>query len=260
MPIEVVALYCYPVKSLAGGPVQGAEFGPRGIRHDRRWMIVDETGKFLSQRSTPSMCFLSATTTDSELRIQDRAGDCIVVDLAPTENRLAVRVWDDTVEAAPVALADEWLSDHLAKHVRLVYMPEDASRFAPGSSNQDPISFADGFPALVAGEGSLEALNERLGEPIGMNRFRPNIVVRGSAPFAEDEWRRIQIGDIPFHFCRRCARCNLTTIDPETARSGPEPLRTLAKFRLINQKACFGAYFGPEAAGTIEVGMLLLSG
>ena len=132
-------------------------------------------------------------------------------------------------------------------------MPDDARRFAP-KGVRDPISFADAYPALVVSEQSLEELNHRLEASVGVNRFRPNIVLRGSGAFAEDEWRHITIGETPFHFCRLCARCNLTTIDPQTALFGVEPLRTLAQFRLIDQKACFGAYFGPDGAGRIEVG------
>ncbi len=180
----------------------------------------------------------------------------------PSAPQVDVQIWGDAVTAS---LADDaahaWLSDFLDHDVRLVHMPDHVRR--PVDSDyggaDDTVSFADGFSFLLIGERSLDALNERLVSPVPMDRFRPNLVVSGSPPFAEDTWRRVQIGDLVFDVVKPCARCTMTTVDQTTGRrSSPEPLKTMAEFRRIRYPHSIEVYFGQNLVhrshGVVRVG------
>lgn len=168
-----------------------------------------------------------------------------------------VQVWDSSVAAYRVDLeADRWLTHALERPARLVGMPESSVRpVNPGfDRGSDIVSFADGYPYLVIGEASLEALNRRLEEPVEMRRFRPNITVSGTEPFAEDNWHTFELGDVSFQGVKPCARCVMTTIDPESAKAGREPLATLATFRTVDGQVMFGVNAVPNAHGMVRVG------
>ena len=176
---------------------------------------------------------------------------------ATFERTLLVTIWDDLVfawRAAPAA--DEWLSDALGQPCKLVYMPDMARREVEPDYNPPGtlVSFADGYPYLLAGEAALAELNGRLEAPVGMARFRPNLVFRGGAAYAEDAWADFRIGGLPFRAVRGCSRCGLVTIDPQTAAKSPEPLRTLATYRTAGGKVKFGQNVTGPAAGTLRVG------
>jgi uncharacterized protein YcbX len=150
----------------------------------------------------------------------------------------------------------QWFSEFLELSCQLVYMPDNSyrpvnSRYA---SHNQQVSFADGFPFLLISEASLQDLNERLDQPIPMNRFRPNLVVSGCEAFAEDSWRSIRIGSIPFHVVKPCERCLITTVDQAQGIRGKEPLQTLAQYRLSNGKILFGQNLIPAELGTLQVG------
>ena len=156
---------------------------------------------------------------------------------------MKVQVWDDVCTGWLVdSAADRWFSGFLGAEVRLAWMPPVTVRPADPQfvSRLTRVSFADGFPFLLIGSGSLEDLNGRLATPLPMNRFRPNLVVSGAPPFAEDGWRRIRIGSIEFELVKPCARCMVTTLDQETGMKGQEPLRTLATYRRVNGEVMFG--------------------
>jgi uncharacterized protein len=170
---------------------------------------------------------------------------------------VTVRVWNDQCAAADAGDgAARWLSAALGRPVRLVWMPDGADRRT--DPDYDPlgarVSFADGYPALLAGEASLAALNARLAVPLPMERFRPNVVVTGEAAFGEDTWRRFHIGAVPFDAVKPCARCAVTTIDQDTAERGPEPLRTLATFRRGPSGVLFGMNVVHRGGGVLRVG------
>jgi hypothetical protein len=242
--LHLSAIYVYPIKSLAGIQLDSAAVEARGLTHDRRWMLVDEHNQFLSQRTYVQMALLQTQIGEAGLQVSAPGKGTLVVPYEPqTVERLQVTVWDDTCTAIAVSQeADRWFSAAIGLPCRLVYMPEETIRLVDDryAIADDFVSFADGYPFLVIGQASLDDLNARLETPVPMNRFRPNFVVSGSVPFAEDSWGHFRIGESYFHGVKPCARCVMTTVDQQTAKKGAEPLRTLATYRAANNKIYFG--------------------
>jgi len=256
----VSALYIYPVKSLGGFAVSQAEVQERGFRYDRRWMLVDDQGQFLTQRSHPKMALVKTILYDNHIGLG--AGEAMPETMElPVQTgsgvSVQVRVWNDRVEALwPQLEADAWISDFLGVHCRFVYMTDAAERTAdvryyPSKSG---VSFADSFPYLLTSEGSLDELKRRSGVDLDMRRFRPNIVVSGSNAYEEDRWKTIRLRRTVFKLVKPCARCVVTTIDPDTGRRGKEPLRTLAAYRNQDGKTLFGQNMVAEGRGRVAVG------
>jgi uncharacterized protein len=259
MPASLAAIHIYPVKSASGIALARCAVDDFGFRYDRRWMVTDESGVFVSQRDEPRLALLATALTADALVLAAPGMQPLTVPLEPARSdREPVEVWNDRVDAERCgAAADEWMARFLGKPARLVRMPDDARRqvdrrFAePGERT----SFSDGFPFLLIGQASLDDLNGRLAQPLPMNRFRPNLVVNGSHAFAEDQWARITFDDLTLRVVKPCARCVVTTTDQETAERGHEPLRTLATYRTRDGKVMFGQNLIHEATGTLEVGM-----
>jgi uncharacterized protein YcbX len=257
--MQLASIHVYPVKSCAGFSAAEWDVGTLGFQYDRRWMVVTPRGHFLTQRELPTLALVQPTIAPPHLRLTAPDMPELVTALAPLGGRpIATRVWDDPLEVvAPDHLADRWFSDYLGHEVVLAYFPETVARevdrdYAPEGGQT---GFADGFPFLLIGEASLASLNSRMLTPLPMNRFRPNLVVSGSAPFAEDGWRRITIGGIPMQVVKPCARCVVTTTDQATGlRAGDEPLRTLASFRRQNNEVMFGQNVVHYGRGTFRVG------
>jgi len=260
MPRPVVTgLYVYPVKSCAGTPLHVAEISPRGILHDREFMVTDPDGRFMTQRELPHLAQVRPTLARDGLAFA--APGMPTGKISPTDAgpRHEVVVWRDSVVAVDQgSLIADWLSTFLETQVRLVRMPAESvrrvdPRFAPRPSDQ--VGFADGYPLLLIAEESLDDLNSRLNCPLPMNRFRPNVVVRGTArPYAEDEWAELCIGEVRFNGVKTCARCAITTTDQVTAERGVEPLATLAGYRRIDRGVLFGQNLVHAAPGRIAVG------
>jgi uncharacterized protein len=260
--MHIEALHLYPLKGAAGIALQEWRIGPLGLEGDRRWMLVDPEGRFLSQRRFPGMALLQPGLEDSLLRMEAPGRVPLRLPLHPEGgDAVAVEIWEDRVGAiAPDPGADRWFSDVLDTPCRAVFLPDQARRpvdpeHAPGHLT----SFADGFPVLVATTASLEELNRRLPPsmaPLPMTRFRPNLVVAGvSRPHAEDGWRSLRSGDVEVRLVKPCARCAVTTVDPATGRfTGPEPLRTLEDYRRRKGKVFFGENGVVERGGTLRVG------
>lgn len=253
------AIRRYPIKGMKPQHLEAAEVEQRGLAHDRRWLLVDANGRFISQREHAQLALIDVEVTTSGLRVQ-APGMLPLSVQQPSHKarRRTVQIWDDAVEAV---LADErghhWFSDVIGSACQLVYMDEAAVRpvdtaYAVRPTNE--VSFADGYPVLLTTEASLADLNARLDAPVPMNRFRPNLVVAGCEPFEEDTWRQIRIGEVLFHVVKPCARCVVTTIDQASGMAGKEPLRTLATFRKQGNKVYFGQNLIPDAPGTIRVG------
>lgn len=228
----------YPIKSLRGISLKEAEFDRKGLKLDRRWMLVDERNCFLTQRQYPKMATIGTKVEDGFLVVFNEDGG-LKIPFEPESKRMQlVKVWASEVLAEVYEDSiNDWFSFVLGIRCKLVKMPDGAVRKVDPEyaiSLNDEVSFADGYPFLLTNEASLADLNSRLDEPIPMNRFRPNLVVSGFEPFAEDVWRRIKIGENIFHIVKPSSRCIITTIDQETGeRKNEEPLKTLAKFRSL---------------------------
>ncbi|GAB3743948.1 MOSC domain-containing protein [Lysobacter olei] len=257
--MQLSGLYIYPVKSTAPLAVEQAVVEPRGLQHDRRWMVVDEQGKFLTGRQLPQLTLVRATPDATGLVLEAPDMPSLRVAMAPIGGTLPVTVWKSAVDAhLSGAAADAWLSTYLQRPVRLVYMDDDvhrpvqSTRARPG----DEVSFADGHPLMLITQAALDALNERLAKPVSMLQFRPNLVVDGAPPHAEDDWTRVRIGNVVFDVAKACTRCVFITIDPARGERDPdgEPLRTLTRYRRTPDGVTFGQHLIPRSAGVVRVG------
>jgi hypothetical protein len=259
-PLVIQDLYIYPIKSLAGIRLAQAKVEERGFELDRRWMLIDDTGKFISQRTFPLMATLRVEIGADSLSVYpiSKPDDCILIPFdLEGEVVSSVTVWDDEMSVRLVdSQIDEWFSNVLSMRVRLVKMPLSTDRKVDPkyAVNSESVSFADGMPYLLIGQESLTDLNDKLGIPVPMNRFRPNIVFSGGEPFAEDSWRRIQIGELDFQVVKPCARCVMITIDQDTGVKTTEPLKTLATYRRAGKKVLFGQNVVALSSGVVKVG------
>jgi uncharacterized protein YcbX len=251
-------LYVYPIKSCAGISITSAELTTTGLLHDRRWMLVDEAGGFMSQRAHPRMALISTHLSDGRLIVGAPGMPDLPVPLQRQDgNLIDVEVWGDVNKGELVGEgADRWFSEFLRFPSRLVRKPDDDPRPVDSiyAQSGDQTSFADGFAFLLISEASLDDLNGRLEGPLPMNRFRPNFVVEGCDAYAEDRWGRLHIGGIPFRVAEGCSRCAITTTDQETGKRGKEPLRTLATYRKTGGEVYFGRNLIHDALGTVSVG------
>jgi uncharacterized protein YcbX len=256
--IRVAQLFVYPVKSCAGIEIESATVTATGFELDRRWMVVGDDGNFVSQREHPSLALVKVREAGDRLVLTAPDLPDLEVTLAnPLGPTRRVQVWDDECPAVSEGTdAARWFSRHLGFPARLVRMADDDARPLGSSSAQpgDRVSFADGFPFLLISVASLDGLNRRLPIPVGMDRFRPNIVVDGCEAHAEDGWSRARIGEVAFRFAKPCARCVVTTIDQATCERGREPLRTLSTYRTEDGQVLFGQNLVHDGRGVVRVG------
>ena len=258
--ITLSSLYDYPVKACRGHALERAVVERRGLQHDRRFLIVDSDGLAITQRDIAALALVLPNVTDTTLSLSAPAMPTITLPVAVDGPIQRATVWDDsgikTIDQGDKAA--EWFSTYLKVDARLVFMPKDGIR--PVNPKyaihaDDSVSFADGYPILIASQESLNDLNARLETPLPMDRFRPNLVVSGCQPFEEDTWQRIRIGEVELALVKPCSRCEVTTIDQSTALRGKEPLRTLATFRRVaGSKVMFGVNVIPLKEGQIRVG------
>ena len=255
--MQLSGITIYPVKSCAGinlDRVSLDRFGPVG---DRRWLVVDERGRFVSQRDIASMALIHVEQEQGGIRLSLGDSSIQVLIPGPDAPEVRVSVWEDSVRALLAgSVAGAWLSAQLGRTCRLVYMPENCQRLVDGLYARDgeTVSFADGFPLLLISEASLEDLNSRLDNPVPMNRFRPNLVVSGCDSFAEDGWRRIRIGTVEFNVAKPCSRCAIPSIDQATAKRDGQINRVLASYRRVNGQVMFGQNLLYQRAGTLSLG------
>lgn len=262
---RLARIYVYPVKSCGGVALERAELDDRGLRHDRRYTLVDGEGRFLSQRRVPRMALISVSITGDSLLVEAPGVSTLTLPLEPAYSelgcRVPVRIFDDlTVGAAVGTEADRWFEAFLGLECSLVYMPDDVVRPVDPRYGQggDRVGFADGFPLLLLSEASLADLNSRLSEPVTEDRFRPNLVVSGCRAFAEDGWSRLRIGEVELRVAKPCSRCAITTVDQTTGKKGKEPLRTLTGYRSVSNRVMFGQNLAHEAPGELAVGKLVV--
>jgi uncharacterized protein YcbX len=258
--ITISSLIYYPIKACRGFEVDSAKVERMGLQHDRRMMISRPDGGFLTQREFPRLALVTPKLRDGTLELCAPNYDSMHLGIQTTGTPVPVRVWkskdiqaiDQGEEAA------NWFSDWLSAEVRLVHIADGYRRKVSREyavHPDDHTGFADGYPILLASEEGLQDLNSRLDAPVPMNRFRPNIVVRGCEPFAEDTWNRIRAGDVELAVVKPCARCVVTTIDKNTLETGKEPLKTLAKYRKHKLGAIFGQNVIPFSEGILRLGM-----
>jgi uncharacterized protein YcbX len=263
---ELRSIHIHPVKALRSVALREAVVEPWGLAADRRWVLIDDGGKVVTQRQQPRLALAAAEPVPGGgVRLSAPGRDPLTVPVPEPGGLVTADVFGDKVEAVPAgADADAWCSGYLEADVRLVHMDDPASRrpvdpdyALPGET----VTFADGFPLLLTSLSSLDSLNGLIAEgdhahegPLPMNRFRPNVVVAGAPAWAEDDWSRVAIGEVTFRVAKMCGRCVVTTTDQGTAVRGREPLRTLGRHRRFGDKLVFGQNLVPESVGTIRVG------
>jgi uncharacterized protein YcbX len=255
--LTLSALNIYPVKSAAGIALTSARVDERGLAGDRRWMVVDENRRFLTQRTHPHLALVSVTIEADGLVLNAPGMPALAVPIPRTDAAVRVQVWDDVCDALTAGVtAAEWISRFLGIPCEVIHMYEKTHRMVEveGSAPASEVSFADAFPFLLISEGSLGDLNGRLERPVPMNRFRPNLVVRGCEPYAEDGWRRVRVGEIHFRVVQPCIRCTTTTVDQATGERGKEPLATLATYRRVGTSVLFGQNLIHAGTGELRVG------
>lgn len=244
----LTSLHIYPIKSLAGISVREAVVQQRGLQYDRRWMLVDSQGRFISQREVAEMALLGTTIEPPFLVVFSKKNprQRIHLPLQPPVlemPEILVDIWDDRCTArAHAPDVNGWFSDILGSPLQLVFMPDSTLRptdpkYAPEGM---PVSFADGYPFLLIGQATLDDLNARLDQPLPMNRFRPNFVHIGGEAYEEDGWSDFSIGNVRFRGVKTCARCIIPTTDQDTGLRAAEPLKTLASYRKQGNRILFG--------------------
>jgi len=256
--LKVSALFIYPIKACRGIEVQAFRLDALGPQLDRRFMLVDEQGGFISQRQEPRLSQVVPTLGPTALLVKAPGMQTLKLPLSLRDDGRVteIKVWKHTGPAIEAdASVHEWFSEWLHRPCRLVHMPYAQLRRVDPDYAAEPAftAFTDGFPELLVSQSSVDDLGKRAQMPLSVERFRPNIVVSGSEPYAEDSWKHIRIGDVPFDVVKPCSRCAVTTIDPATSEQGKEPLATLASYRKQNGKTLFGQNCIHRELGTIRV-------
>jgi uncharacterized protein len=257
MSLQLAEIWRYPVKSCRGEQLAEAVVEPWGLAGDRRWMIVDDAGGAVTAREYPPLVLVTPRVEDGKITLASRGLADVTVPVPSGADLVPVDVWGYELPASPAdEEASRWLTGIVGEPVRLVYL-DDPTRRATNpdySQDGDRVSFADGYPLLLTNEASLDAVNGWIAEgtkadegPIPMRRFRPSVVVSGAPAWAEDGWRRLRIGPVTFRVAKGCDRCVFTTIDPDTAAKGHEPLFALARHRRWDNKVWFGVNLIPDA-------------
>jgi uncharacterized protein YcbX len=258
--ITISSLIYYPIKACRGLEVESACVERMGLEHDRRMMLATPEGEFLTQREYPRLALVSPKLQNGLLELSAPGYDSLQLGIQTSGTPVSVNIWkskgvhaiDQGEEAA------QWFSDWLGTEVRLVHFADGYIRRVNEQwavRADDHTGFADGYPILLTSEEGLADLNAHLEKPVPMNRFRPNIVVRGCESFAEDRWNRIRVGDVELAVVKPCARCVVTTIDKQTLETSKEPLRTLGKYRKQELGAIFGQNVIPLNEGRLRLGM-----
>jgi uncharacterized protein YcbX len=255
---SVSSLHVYPIKSCRGLDLKAVRFDLLGPLYDRRFMLVDDSGAFLTQRELPRMALIEPRLGPTALQVSAPGMPQLKVAMTQRDaRRIDIQIFRHTgpAEDAGDHVAD-WFSSVLQRSCRLVRFPEDAVRAVSKhhTALDARVGFADGYPALLLSEASLSDLNSRMKERMTMDRFRPNIVVRDCEPYAEDGWKRIRIGDLVLDVVKPCDRCSITTVDPRSGAAGKEPLATLAEYRKRDGKVLFGQNCVHHGPGSVRVG------
>ena len=257
---KITDLIIYPIKSLGGISVSETQVQTRGLQYDRRWMLVDDQGQFMTQRENPQMALFSCALSENKMVVTYKGEVCTFNLDTVREDATRVQVWSSKFKAQEVdAAASKWFSRHLGLPATLVKMTALSKR--PKRLFTSPfkteLSFADGYPILVLGNESMSHLNAQLENPLHINRFRANIIVDTKTAHEEDTWPDFDLGTARIKIIKPCARCNVITIDQTDATKGKEPLKTLASYRTKRNKIYFGANAIVLKEGHVGVGDLI---
>jgi uncharacterized protein YcbX len=256
---EIADLIVYPIKSLSGVSLDTVEVQSRGLQFDRRWMLVETDGAFITQRDDPTLVKLKIAINPQALEASAPGLGSCKIPFEPEGPPIEVQVWKSVLSAPIVCPAvDEWFSEALGRACHLVAMPPDAPRMINPDYGISPVSFADGMPILVLSELSVQDLNQRLATSVPANRFRANVILRGTQPYEEDSAISLRMGDVELRATKRCGRCLVICTDQETSERVTEPLRTLAAYRTYNNNACMGMFFYPQRLGPLSVGQTVV--
>ncbi|MFF1720938.1 MOSC domain-containing protein [Streptomyces sviceus] len=264
---QLLSIHIHPVKAFRSLTLQEAEVEPWGLAGDRRWALVDDGGKVVTQRQHPRLAQAAAELLPGGGVVLSAPGvEPLAVPVPEPGETVTLDIFGDKVEGVPAAAAaaHAWCSAYLGAQTRLVHMDDPAERrpvepeyALPGET----VTFADGYPLLLTSAASLDALNSLISEgrhaaegPLPVNRFRPNVVVGGTDAWAEDGWSLVAIGDVTFRVAKMCGRCVVTTTDQDRAVRGKEPLHSLGRHRRFGGKLVFGQNLVPRSRGTIRVG------
>jgi len=260
-------IWIYPIKSLGGIALQTASVRRKGLRFDRRWMLIDNNGIAMTQRIYPAMALFKVRIERESIAIDFKKDDKVLSSISfplikTVPQSVSAQVWGDRVEVNEVDhTVSEWFSDLLKNTCRLVAFPEDNPRPVDEKYRvaDDHVSLADAYPFLIIGQASLDDLNQKLEQAVPMNRFRPNFVFTGGTPYIEDTWRDLTIGEVPFVAVKKSDRCILITVNQETGERGAEPLRTLSTYRKESNKVFFGQNLIAIKEGQVSVGDLIIA-
>lgn len=258
MGLVLSQIYIYPVKSLGGISVDSAYADKRGLKYDRRYLLVDENGVFMTQRDFPQLALLKLSINENGFEVlNSKDNSHIIIPFESNSNEnVSVTIWDDVCNAVIVNKElNTWFSNATHKKCFLVYMPENEKRIVEKIyiNEEHIVSFADAYPFLIVGQSSLDDLNKRLEISVPMNRFRPNFVFTGGNAYEEDNWKDFKISDAKFNAVKPCARCVITTTDQDTTERSVEPLKTLSTYRKTNNKVMFGMNVVCNKPGKVSI-------
>lgn len=251
------SIFIYPVKSLGGYRVDRCDLLQKGPQGDRRYMLVDESGRHVTQRELPVLALFRVTPAESGFQICHDGDSIQIPDSLSAGTHVPCRIWDDEVDVVEASeTISNWISRKAGRKLRLVFFPEANARPVDPDYRiaGEHVSLADGFPVLVIGQASLVFLNGKLASPIGMDRFRPNLVFSGGTAHAEDTWKDFSVGTARLRGVKPCARCEVPTVDQSTGRKGKEPSATLATYRKSGHKILFGENAVVLQPGTVSTG------
>ena len=258
MSLVLSHIFIYPIKSLGGISVDSAYADKQGLKYDRRYLLVDETGMFITKRDFPRLAFLKLSIIENGFKVLNTmdSSQTVIPFESDSKENVSVTIWDDVCNAVMVSKdLNNWFSSAINKKCSLVYMPDDEKRLVEKKyiNEEHIVSFADAYPFLIIGQASLEDLNSRLQRSVPMNRFRTNFVFTGGNPYEEDNWKDFKISDAKFKAVKPCARCVITTTDQDTAERSVEPLKTLSDYRKINNKVMFGMNVVCNKPGIVSI-------
>ena len=254
---KVSALTTYPLKSAKGIALNSLQLKNRGPKFDRDWMVINANNRFLSQRQHPSMCLIGTTLSAGKLTLTAPNANPLTIDSQAAFNQQDVVVWSDNVSAIDCGdQAAEWISNFLGVECRIVHMPNETQRLVDKdyATQNETVSFADGFPSLIISQASLDDFNSKLERPISMAHFRPNIVIDDCPPFAEDQWQAVRINGITFSLVKPCSRCIIPAIEPESGTKRMDVIKALSEHRRRGNATYFGQNALHDLEGEIQIG------